>query len=428
MTQEFHKAHIAMVSPNGTSGDVRPMLAVAEDLTSRGHRVSFLANPQFQELVGSAGANFVPVGTIEAQRNLLEHPNVYAGPRALSTFVNEMVLPNVPAIARQLRDLARKDPPDVIFSHGVALGSQATARSLDIPAISAAYSPMVWPGEPAVQPHLPGLRIPHWAAPFMYRVASLAASALFDFKTRTAYREANLEFKIGEVTRELTGGQRHLGMWSPHFRAPSKRDPAHFQTTGFAHFDRDFSGNREISDGTRQFLLDHQNVVVFTLGTGVVHGADKRAFYQQACEACRLSNVAGLLLIGKEENRPAAGDLGPGLHVSLYEPLSMVFESASLVVHQGGIGTTAEVLRAGVPHIIIPSAYDQHDTADRIANRLLIGGKLTWAQLCPETLSLEMDRIRRDFALVLRASGLGAQIRNEQGDTTAANAILRVAR
>lgn len=423
---EPQKKHIAMVSPNGTSGDVRPMLAVAADLVERGHRVSFLANPAFQDLVSSSGAEFRAVGTKEAQQQLLAHPNVYAGPRALKTFFDGMVLPNVREINRQLTQLEHEGRVDAVFSHGVALGAQATAKLLDIPAVSAAYSPMVWPKEASVQPHLPGFRIPQWAAPFMYKVAEIASALLFDRAVRREYDELGLEFTRGAVTRELTGGRRHLGMWSPSFRQPSPKDPSRFATTGFAHFDKDFAGTHQLTDATLRFLLDHQNVVVFTLGTGVVHGQDKRAFYEQACEACRRLNLPGVLLIGKEENRPAPASLDKDMHVSLYEPLSLLLDSACLVVHQGGIGTTAEVLRAGKPSIIIPSAYDQHDTADRIANRLKLGGTLSWRELTPDTLELEVRRVLMDSEIRQNVSGIGFQIRTEDGPKNAADAILRV--
>jgi len=46
-------------------------------------------------------------------------------------------------------------------------------------------------------------------------------------------------------------------------------------------------------------------------------------------------------------------------------------------VHHGGIGTTAEALRAGVPQLILPLAYDQFDNGARVealaAGRRLAG-------------------------------------------------------
>jgi len=43
------------------------------------------------------------------------------------------------------------------------------------------------------------------------------------------------------------------------------------------------------------------------------------------------------------------------------------------LLHHGGIGTTAQALRAGIPQIVMPKAFDQPDNAMRIA-ALRLGG------------------------------------------------------
>jgi UDP:flavonoid glycosyltransferase YjiC (YdhE family) len=48
-------------------------------------------------------------------------------------------------------------------------------------------------------------------------------------------------------------------------------------------------------------------------------------------------------------------------------PHNLIFRHASAVVHQGGVGTTAQALRAGVPQLIVPWAHDQLDNAARVA-------------------------------------------------------------
>ena len=49
-----------------------------------------------------------------------------------------------------------------------------------------------------------------------------------------------------------------------------------------------------------------------------------------------------------------------------YAPYSALFSRASLVVHQGGVGTTAQCLRAGRPMLIMPYSHDQPDNARRM--------------------------------------------------------------
>jgi UDP:flavonoid glycosyltransferase YjiC (YdhE family) len=50
-----------------------------------------------------------------------------------------------------------------------------------------------------------------------------------------------------------------------------------------------------------------------------------------------------------------------------YAPYSQVFRRAACVVHQGGVGTTAQALRAGVPQLVMPYSHDQPDNAARCA-------------------------------------------------------------
>src|SRR5262249_14809790 len=45
---------------------------------------------------------------------------------------------------------------------------------------------------------------------------------------------------------------------------------------------------------------------------------------------------------------------------------SDVFPQASCVVHHGGLGTSAQGLKAGVPQLVMPLAYDQADNATRM--------------------------------------------------------------
>ena len=47
-------------------------------------------------------------------------------------------------------------------------------------------------------------------------------------------------------------------------------------------------------------------------------------------------------------------------------PFGRLFPRAAAVVHHGGIGTSAQALKAGVPQLVMPMAFDQHDNADRL--------------------------------------------------------------
>jgi UDP:flavonoid glycosyltransferase YjiC (YdhE family) len=57
-------------------------------------------------------------------------------------------------------------------------------------------------------------------------------------------------------------------------------------------------------------------------------------------------------------------------------PYHELFPRGRVIVHSGGIGTTAQALRSGRPQVIVPFAFDQFDNAERVA-RLACGVELS---------------------------------------------------
>ena len=51
-----------------------------------------------------------------------------------------------------------------------------------------------------------------------------------------------------------------------------------------------------------------------------------------------------------------------------YLPFGEVLPHAAAMVHHGGMGTLAQTLRAGIPHLVMPMVNDQMDNAARLAD------------------------------------------------------------
>src|SRR6202012_1799180 len=92
-------------------------------------------------------------------------------------------------------------------------------------------------------------------------------------------------------------------------------------------------------------------------------------------DAARLAAAAGrgrVRAARPAPRRPAAGRAAaragvlPGRRCRAYVPLRALLPRCAALVHHGGIGTTAEALRAGVPQVIVPLAFDQFDNAARV--------------------------------------------------------------
>ena len=101
--------------------------------------------------------------------------------------------------------------------------------------------------------------------------------------------------------------------------------------------------------------------IVITAGSANLHG---EAFYGAALTACRRLGRRALLIT---QNRDLLPDALPAeaLHRP-YMPFSRVLPKAAALLSHGGIGTCAQALAAGVPHLVRPLAFDQLDNASRL--------------------------------------------------------------
>ncbi len=110
-----------------------------------------------------------------------------------------------------------------------------------------------------------------------------------------------------------------------------------------------------------RFLADGTAPIVLTPGSG---NRQAHGWLARAVRATQRLDRRALLLTPHREQVPEP--LPPDMLWLPYVPLRALLPRAAALVHHGGIGTTAEALRAGVPQVIVPLAYDQFDNAARV--------------------------------------------------------------
>ena len=89
-------------------------------------------------------------------------------------------------------------------------------------------------------------------------------------------------------------------------------------------------------------------------------------FYEESIKAAQQLGRRAVLLIGKTDKAPNVMD--SSIYVTDYAPYSELLPRAAATVHQGGIGTTAQALRAGRPMIIVPGPTINPTTPTAAAN------------------------------------------------------------
>jgi UDP:flavonoid glycosyltransferase YjiC (YdhE family) len=143
------------------------------------------------------------------------------------------------------------------------------------------------------------------------------------------------------------------------------------------------------------------------------------SFFDAAATALESLGLRGLLLIGPEKNRPA--QLPKTILAATYASYGLLMPRVRAVAHQCGIGTLSHTLRAGVPSLACPFAFDQPNNARRLE------------ELGVAELILPYQRHAKDFADGLkrllageapaRARTLGEIIRAENGPARAAEVL-----
>jgi rhamnosyltransferase subunit B len=134
------------------------------------------------------------------------------------------------------------------------------------------------------------------------------------------------------------------------------------------------------------FLADGDPPIVVSACTGA--GAAS-TFFQRAIEAARIANQRVILVTRFPDQ--ISQPLPAFAFLLDYAPFDKLFPHARAIIHNGGIGTMALAMRARLPQIIVPFAYDQFFNGMRLV--LLGGGAMVRRSRLPEELANVMRNL-----------------------------------
>jgi rhamnosyltransferase subunit B len=215
----------------------------------------------------------------------------------------------------------------------------------------------------------------------------------------------------GQFSPQLT-----LALFSPLFGKPQPDWPPNTVVTGFPFYDEPAT----MDDKLRNFLTDGDPPVVFTLGSSA--SAAPRKFFEESLRAVARLGCRAALVVGDFAPNPFNDGLPPGVAAFAYAPYAQLFAHGAVNVHHGGIGTTAEVLRAGRPMLVVPFSFDQPDNAAR-AKKLGVARSLMITQYNAARASRELEALLRDPAYAKKAAEGGRQIQMENGVSKACDEL-----
>jgi rhamnosyltransferase subunit B len=405
----------------GSHGDLHPFLAIGRTLAARGHECAVVTDPYFTRDVASAGLAMYPVREAISFADLLRHPHLFHrhhGPGLLASRFDAVA----PCVIEALRRGIEAHRPDVILAHYVAIPASWIAEECGIPLATAVLAPLAWlaPDDPVpllqVEPGAWRERRARVLARALGPVARIVSNAWVNrMRVRNGFAPAR-----DPMAGAFRGGDLNLALWSEAFRGPLPSDPAQGVICGFPWYDGEPGARLEA--GLERFLSVGEPPIVFTLGSAAVHTA--RGFFGIAARACSRIGRRGVLIVGRGIAPPE--ELPPGVIGVPWAPHSALFPRALVNVHHGGIGSTAQALRAGRPTLAIPHAYDQFNNALRVM-ALGAGLMLSRHRMTAARLAEALDRCIDDPTIAARAKTLGERLAHEDGAAIAADQLERLA-
>ena len=212
-----------------------------------------------------------------------------------------------------------------------------------------------------------------------------------------------------------------LALFSPLLAAPQPDWPPQTVVTGFPFYDR--RGQQAgLSPDLEAFLGGRRSADCVYARIVGGHGCGQ--FLAQSAEAAWRLGKRAVLLVGRDpRNRPDT--LPEGVAAFEYAPFSLVLPRAAAVVHQGGVGTTAQAMRSGRPMLVVPFAFDQPDNAARVT-RLGVARTLARARYNTDHAAKELKALLSETHYVQKAAVVGRQIQSENGAGAACDALERL--
>ena len=350
----------------GSAGDVHPFLAIGRALQARGHTVEVITNPVFQPMVTAARLSFHAVGTAAHYNDALSSPKLWHPVDGFGVFWRRMARHAMEPVYRRIES-QNIQGPCVVLSTPLMLGARLAHEKLGVPLVTA-YTAATMLRSCEYPLTLAHWRVPRWPQSLLRPALALAWQALDHLKLHPmlaadlpALRHAlGLPLMTGSVFGQWVHSPQAGVTLFPRWFAPAPSDwPKQVSQAGFPLYDGDKA--QGLDAALQVFLSAGAPPVVFTPGSAMGHG---HAFFKAAVRTCQTLGKRGVLLTPRGQQIPA--DLPATMHHSAYAPFGLLLPRASALVHHGGIGNTAQALRAGLPQLITPMAFDQFDNAMRL--------------------------------------------------------------
>lgn len=349
-----------LIAASGSYGDIYPFVGLARALRLHGHEVIFFANGHFRATVEAEQLEFVAVGTSEDYARVVHDPQLWHPRHGLRTVL-DAVMRFTPLGYELLLEHLRAGQTIVVGS-SLAFAARLLQETHNVALVTVHLAPSVF--RSALDPiRLPDVSIPA-AAPawikrsFWWLIDRFALDPLIV----PPMNEYRVSLGLGPVRRLfdtwLHSPDLVLGLFPEWFARRRADWPPATHLAGFPLYDA--AAHEKLPDALENFLEGGSAPVLFAPGTA---NASAAGFFEASLAGCAKAARRALLVTRYRDQVP--GPLPEWAAHFDYLPFSSVLPRCCAFVNHGGIGSLSQGMRAGIPQLLRPMAFDQFDNARR---------------------------------------------------------------
>lgn len=331
-----------------------PHLALAAELSSRGHSAVVIGLAPYARLAASLGIDYAPVPadtTALWPAGPLRRKLALAQPGIMFSTMLSRFAKSAPLVNEVVTSVAQ--PGDVIVPGLVTSGAaRLLGRELGtvtVPIMLAPLLPADSPASSALAPAHAGAALALMGSRVMWRLSELLAAA----------HTADMARRLDTRPVRALGDGPVLMATSPTLTPPSPLWPRWLQQTGWIAPPLTDTGD-PLGSGLSDFLAAQSPPVLMTFGTCPVVSPvrDVEMFLHSA-------QAAGTRVVLQSEAIPS-GPINEWAYNAPEIPHAYLMRHVAAVVHHGGAGTTHAALAAGRPAMVVPHLGDQGYYARRV--------------------------------------------------------------
>ena len=379
---------VLVTTAYGSKGDVLPFFGIALELRRRGHEVVLF--------VGEAQYAFVSAQRHSGELKLVEvkgdfdgeekwKPGTKATLRERAESMSAKWLSTLRVLYHAL-DAQLVDPTrTVLVSHPLNFAARLLQEKRNCVHATVVLQPWLLRScrrVPLSRPQLVRDCYPDCLKRLAFRIADSFSDACF-LPTINAFAEELGIPKARHASRLFDSwflSPERVLLAFPEWFCPMQQDWPRASVISATQFPlwTDTSSTLGLPDRLMDFLAEGQTSaliappVVITAGTANPFCSGAHHFLALA-QAVHAAGRRSIILTSEPSYVPPPAALPAGCTHFTYLPLPSLLQHCSGCIHHGGIGTTAECLRAGVPQLIIPTQFDQFDNADLLEHHVGVG-------------------------------------------------------